>query len=229
MNFFAYFFSKPYLFVTSVPNPSQQEEIEQLKARIEELERSHNQQLQSYQTQIAEKDSEINRLQEQIKQLLKLNSVRGVDYTKLRDLLAAGERKEANRETKERMVEVANRQKQGYLDVKDIDNFPCEDLRTIDQLWVHYSNGRFGFSVQKDIYLGLDGTRNYKEEIWYKFGEQVGWRKGGEWLSYSELEYKLRNTTLWGHLPIEEQCGWAWGGRGLGFSSLAYRVADCST
>ncbi|MBP0016279.1 MAG: GUN4 domain-containing protein [Cyanobacteria bacterium SBLK] len=45
----------------------------------------------------------------------------------------------------------------GLLNVQSIDNFPCEDLREIDQLWIHYSKGRFGFSVQKRIYQGLGG------------------------------------------------------------------------
>ena len=57
------------------------------------------------------------------------------------------------------MLAVAKREKE--LDVNSIDNFPCEDLRTIDQLWVKYSDGRFGFSVQKRIYQNLGGTRGY--------------------------------------------------------------------
>ncbi len=35
----------------------------------------------------------------------------------------------------------------------------CEDLRTIDQLWVKYSNGRFGFSVQKRIWHSIGGNK----------------------------------------------------------------------
>ena len=201
-------FLKEFKAWKSPPDPylSQQEKIEYLTQKLELQERSHTQQLeeleQSYQTQIAEKESEINRSQELIEQLLKLNNKRGVDYTKLHDHLAAGEWKDADEETVHKMLEVANRQKQGYLDVEDIDNFPCEDLRTIDQLWVHYSNGRFGFSVQKNIYLGLGGTREYEDEIWKTFGYQVGWRKGKEWMKYSGLTFELRNTTLEGHFPV---------------------------
>lgn len=35
----------------------------------------------------------------------------------------------------------------------DLRYFPDEVLRTIDRLWVMHSDGRFGFSVQKKIYL----------------------------------------------------------------------------
>ncbi|MFM9156775.1 MAG: GUN4 domain-containing protein, partial [Dolichospermum sp.] len=78
----------------------------------------------------------------------------GMDYSKLRDLLKAGEWKEADEETRRVMLAVAKRENEGSLDVESIDNFPCADLRTIDQLWVKYSDGKFGFSVQKRIYQG---------------------------------------------------------------------------
>lgn len=134
---------------------------------------------------------------------IELKSEKGIDYTKLRDLLAAGKWKEADQETAKVMLQAANRVQQRYLDVKDIDNFPCEDLRTIDQLWVKYSQGRFGFSVQKKIYISnLGGTKEYNEEVWKKFGDHVGWRKGGNWLNYSDLTFELRDTTPYGHLPL---------------------------
>ena len=67
-----------------------------------------------------------------------LVSAVGVDYTKLRDLLVAKNWKEADLETKKRMLEVAGRESQGYLDIEDLENFPCQDLGTIDKLWVKY-------------------------------------------------------------------------------------------
>ncbi|MFM6610153.1 MAG: GUN4 domain-containing protein, partial [Dolichospermum sp.] len=89
---------------------------------------------------------------------VELKSYVGMDYRKLRDLLKAGKWKEADEETLRVMLAVA-REREGWLNVESIDNFPCADLRTIDQLWVKYSDGRFGFSVQKRIYQSLGGTR----------------------------------------------------------------------
>ncbi len=118
-----------------------------------------------------------------------------MDYRKLRDYLAQGKWKEADEETRRVMLAVAKRENEGWLDVEDIDNFPCEDLRTIDQLWVKYSDGKFGFSVQKRIYQGFGGTREYNEEIWEKFGDKVGWRKGEkERVESRGIWEKLRNT-----------------------------------
>ncbi|MFM6613002.1 MAG: GUN4 domain-containing protein [Microcystis panniformis] len=128
----------------------------------------------------------------------------GMDYSKLRDLLKAGEWKEADEETRRVMLAVAKRENEGSLDVESIDNFPCADLRTIDQLWVKYSDGKFGFSVQKRIYQGLGGTRQYNEDIWREFGDKVGWRKGGSWLYYEEIYYFYydKKAPEKGHLPV---------------------------
>jgi hypothetical protein len=67
----------------------------------------------------------------------------GVDYTKLRNLLQNKNFLEADKETAILMLQV--------LRIKDITikNFPELDLRTIDKLWVIGTNGKFGFSVQK--------------------------------------------------------------------------------
>jgi hypothetical protein len=108
----------------------------------------------------------------------------GMDYINLRNLLAAKKWQEADDETARVMLKVAGREKEGWLNTESIDKFPCEDLRTIDQLWVQYSNGRFGFSVQKRIYQSLGGTREYDNEVWKKFGDKVGWRKNNQWLYY---------------------------------------------
>ncbi|NET86888.1 MAG: protein kinase [Kamptonema sp. SIO1D9] len=159
-----------------------------------------------------------------------LSSEVGVDYTKLRNLLAAGEWKEADEETGRVMVKVANREEEGWLSVKDIDNFPCTDLRTIDQLWVKYSKGRFGFSVQKQIYQSLGGTRNYEVKIWEAFGSRVGWRKEDDWLYYKDLTFDL--TAPLGHLPVGRNKrarvrwvvgGAGWGGLGFVWSLLSRR------
>ncbi|MBW4600116.1 MAG: GUN4 domain-containing protein [Calothrix sp. FI2-JRJ7] len=35
----------------------------------------------------------------------------------------------------------------------------CQDVYTIDSLWVKYSGGRFGFSIQKQIWESLKSTQ----------------------------------------------------------------------
>ncbi|NES65395.1 MAG: GUN4 domain-containing protein [Okeania sp. SIO2D1] len=90
-----------------------------------------------------------------------------------------------------------------WLKSDDVAKISCQDLSTIDKLWLKYSKGNFGFSVQKQIYRslggmrGLDARRAY--EVWKKFGDRVGWPKGGKWLLYKRLTYSRMRR---GFLPI---------------------------
>jgi hypothetical protein len=125
-----------------------------------------------------------------------------MDYTRLQDLLIEGNWLEAAKEHYAVMREVAKRTKDcfsHYLDDFDLDKFPCEDIRTLDYLWVKYSNRHFGFSVQKRIYQDLAGTIEYSDETWKAFGDTVGWRKKGIWLCYPSLVFD--KTAKQGHLP----------------------------
>ncbi|MEH2462094.1 GUN4 domain-containing protein [Nostoc sp.] len=120
------------------------------------------------------------------------------DYIRLRDFLVVGKWEEADKETDRLMLVVANREKEGWLNVESIDKFPCQDLRTIDQLWVKYSKGRFGFSVQNRIYQSLKNKSD--QNIWEVFGDKVGWRRGGKWLYYTEITFD--KTAPEAHLPM---------------------------
>ncbi|AFZ12531.1 serine/threonine protein kinase [Crinalium epipsammum PCC 9333] len=130
------------------------------------------------------------------------------DYRKLDRLLADGKWREADKETTIVMLKVAGREKEGYLDLDSCRNFPPQELRTIDQLWLKYSNNRFGFSVQKQIWVTnggkLDGS--YDWDTYCKLADEVGWRKRGNWLSYSDLTFIINAPK--GHLP---GCGWCGG------------------
>ena len=138
--------------------------------------------------------------QRQKRNEVSLVSAKGVDYRKLRDLLKAKKWKEADEETRVKILKVANRESEGWLRVEDAENFSCQDLGTIDKLWVKYSNGKFGFSVQKQIYQGMNGSKEFNWDDYRKLGDKVGWRKGGKWLNYSELTFSEKHYT--GHLPF---------------------------
>lgn len=143
-----------------------------------------------------------NSTSQSVNKQLKLKSSSGMDYRKLRDLLAARKWKEADKETLRVILAVAQREQQGWLNTSSIDNFSCEDLRIIDQLWVKYSNGKFGFSVQRKIYQGLGGTRNYDKKIWEAFGDKVGWRRGGQWFYYQDITFDSKTQKVqFGNFP----------------------------
>ncbi|MEM1391787.1 MAG: serine/threonine-protein kinase [Cyanobacteria bacterium P01_H01_bin.150] len=138
-----------------------------------------------------------------------LSSDRNVDYRKLRDLLRDGKWKEADNETLKVMLKAANREKQGWLDIESIRYFPHKDLRTIDQLWVKYSEGKFGFSVQKSVWESVGGRIYNELEIIDEFASRVGWYidefslLGG----YKSKFKFLINKVAKGHLPSYHKPG----------------------
>jgi serine/threonine protein kinase len=139
-----------------------------------------------------------------------LESEGGIDYTRLRDLLVAGKWKEADEETRQKMLEVMGQQQRAYLNNEDIEKFPCRDLRTINELWMYYSSDRFGFSVQKRIWIEEGGKPGvYDSKAYEKFGDRVGWRVNDNWKLYADLTFSLDNPP--GYLPFGLSIGWGAG------------------
>ena len=166
-------------------------------------------------------------------------------YEPLEEYLKNQQWKKADIETNRLMLQTVGREKNDILRIQEIEKFPCEDLRIIDRLWVKYSNGRFGFSVQKRIYQELGGTEKYNRKILEAFGDRIGWRQGGNWLEYNRLvsKHKIFLMSPPGYLPaltflvlpltgaIKMQWGpYYFGSRdGLGLISfLAQRLVTCS-
>jgi serine/threonine-protein kinase len=106
-------------------------------------------------------------------------------FRNLDKLLATGKWKEADIETYKVMLKIAGRQKEGNLDFNSIKNFSCSSMQDIDKRWVKASNGRFGFSVQK--------------QIWTDIASTAGWRTKNNWLRYSDLTFNINAPR--GHLP----------------------------
>ncbi|NEQ74359.1 MAG: GUN4 domain-containing protein [Okeania sp. SIO2C9] len=117
----------------------------------------------------------------------------GIDYNPLINLLAAGKWRKADELTWELLLQVTLREDEGWLQLIDIENFPCTDLLTIDWLWEYYSNGLFGLNVQQRIWESVGGQYG-------DFCDRVGWRDGESWKYYDELSFNLQAPE--GHLPI---------------------------
>jgi hypothetical protein len=131
--------------------------------------------------------------------IVPLKSLRGIDYKSLQRSLAQHDFQVADQITLEKLCELsgaaASRRKWVYF--TEIDGFPIEDLQTIDQLWLAHSEGKFGFSVQRKLWLGVD--KNW-EALWPK----IGWREGKKWTRYPQ-EFIWDLTAPRGHLPLSNQ------------------------
>jgi tetratricopeptide (TPR) repeat protein len=130
-----------------------------------------------------------------ISEEITLVSARGFDYTGLRDLLAKKKWKEADSETAMLLLSISKGKNEYYLREEDFTSLSCEDLRIMDKLWIAYSQGKFGFSVQRKIYRNLGGTAEYDKNIWINFIDKVGWEV------YPDINYSFDHMGKIGNLP----------------------------
>ena len=84
----------------------------------------------------------------------------------------------------------------GWVYFTEARAFPVKDLKTIDNLWVHFSDGRYGFSVQRKIWVG-------QRRQWAKFFKQIDWTTGenNAYRKWPE-EFIWKGDTAKGHMPL---------------------------
>lgn len=128
-----------------------------------------------------------------------LKSDRNIDYQPLQELLIQQDYQAADRLTLLKLCELAGESAKDrkWLYFTEVGNFPIPDLQTVNSLWVIYSEGKFGFSVQREIWrsLGQDFSK-----LWYK----IGWKTGNTWTRYpNEFTWDLNAPR--GHLPLSNQ------------------------
>jgi len=141
-------------------------------------------------------------------------------YGKLRDLLAAGKWKEADEETAKVMLEISGKTDKENLIPDDVIKFPCSVINLIDRLWIKYSNGRFGFSIQKKVYESMGGTFDISQidmKVLHKTAEELGLRLNGKDIPYQELNFSLEAPR--GAFPV------AWWISPYGAKSAVYFLA----
>jgi hypothetical protein len=111
-------------------------------------------------------------------------------YAELNNLLKNKKWKSADIITWQLMLYIAKRERENNLDIESIQNFSCPELQEIDKLWQKYSNGRFGFSLQKRIYSNTGNkSGNLDAEAYKRFVELVGWYDPNEsqWRPYEKV------------------------------------------
>lgn len=146
-----------------------------------------------------------------------LNSEVGIDYSRLRDLLAARKWKQADEETRTLLCRALGKYPRAYIYTDEIGKLPCADLETIDRLWVKYSEARFGFSVQALIYESAG-------EDYGSFCDRVGWLTYNSNSRESGLQFK-RSAPV-GHLPYRSWAGSMQWWRHAG--AMAARLRECN-
>jgi hypothetical protein len=131
--------------------------------------------------------------------IVPLRSERGMDYTQLERALADRDFLQADKLTIEKLCELAGTEalQRKWLYFTEVENFPATDLQTIDALWFVYSQGKFGFAVQRELWLSVG--KNW-EKLWTK----IGWKNANNWTRYPH-EFTWDLTAPRGHLPLSNQ------------------------
>jgi hypothetical protein len=131
--------------------------------------------------------------------ILSLRSERGIDYAELDQLLAAADFEAADRLTAKTLCQLAGAaaSQRGWLYFTDVPMLPTEDLSIVDSLWRSHSENRFGYSIQRRLWLNLG--RNW-ERLW----TEIAWKAGNHWTRYPG-EFTWDISAPEGHLPLTNQ------------------------
>ncbi|MEW6494806.1 MAG: GUN4 domain-containing protein [Cyanobacteriota bacterium] len=142
------------------------------------------------------------------------------------NLLRASRWKDADIKTANCLLRYTQRRQGNWIRVEDIDRIPCECLYNLDQLWLSYSEGKFGFSVQESIYQNIEkdivvGLREDLQRFVSKFmdgnsgkpsdkrifcifenlNQTLGWNK-----DFSQLDRDILSITPTGYFPYSIWC-----------------------
>lgn len=155
-----------------------------------------------------------------------------MELTHLRHLLEAQDWRAADEETASCMMAVVRREERFFslCSEASLVKFPCDALCALDDLWMEFSQGRFGFTAQAQVWRDCGSPDHGLSEQWQAFGTAVGWRNPEVaeasttassdpelpwanfawnqalldiergWLSYDQLIFD--ETAPQGHLPV---------------------------
>ncbi|KAL0714825.1 hypothetical protein Bca4012_021804 [Brassica carinata] len=127
------------------------------------------------------------------------------DFDLLATHLTNQDFRKADEETRRLLIQIAGEPaiKRGYVFFSEVKSISVQDLRAIDDLWTKHSGGRFGYSVQRKIWLKVkkDFTRFFVRVEWMKLLDtevvQYNYRAFPD-----EFKWELNDETPMGHLPL---------------------------
>nr|UAD87731.1 hypothetical protein [Gracilaria textorii] len=132
--------------------------------------------------------------------LIDLKSSLQLNYQPLQDLLINHSFQQADKLTQSYLCSLANlgrKCSRNWLYFTDVFSLPPEDLYILDKLWRVYSRNKFGFSIQRKIWLSINCN-------WEKLWVYIGWKKNGIPLRYPG-EFIWNIDAPDGHLPLFNQ------------------------
>mmetsp|Transcript_17428 Transcript_17428/g.17517 ORF Transcript_17428/g.17517 Transcript_17428/m.17517 type:complete len:215 (-) Transcript_17428:40-684(-) len=132
-----------------------------------------------------------------------LPSVKGIDYIPLATMLAIGDFKGADQFTRDNLIKLAGPDavRRGFVYFTDVKDLPTEDLVTMEKLWLLFSGGNFGYSVQRRVW-------DVEHQDFDNFIRRIGWttiqngiERNLKWFPPNEFIYDVEKAPK-GHLPL---------------------------
>lgn len=126
-------------------------------------------------------------------------SAQGMDYTELQQALAVQQFEQADRLTSAILRELAGPDavRRGYVYYSEVPAIASTDLDSLDRLWVSFSRGRFGFSVQGRLLRACNGR-------WDQLWPRLDWKNGSQWTRYpGSFQWSIDAPE--GHMPLVNQ------------------------
>lgn len=132
-----------------------------------------------------------------------LPSAIGIDYVPLATMLATGDFLAADQFTRDNLIRISGAEASGrnFVYWTEVKKIPATDLATMERLWLEFSNGQFGYSIQKRVWDLENGNFD-------NFIRRIGWTKidnGVErklkWFGANEFIYDVERAPK-GHLPL---------------------------
>ena len=108
-------------------------------------------------------------------------------------MLATGDFVAADQFTRDNLIKIAGptSQQRGFVYWTEVKNLSEVDLCTMERLWLLFSNGKFGYSIQKRIWDIENGNfDNFIRRIGWTTGDRGNERKL-KWFGKSEFIYDL--------------------------------------
>jgi hypothetical protein len=133
------------------------------------------------------------------KGIVTLTSEKNIDYSDLQELLINQNYQEADALTRVKLCEIVGQTAilRKWVYFTEIEKIPVVDLQLIDLLWQVYSEGKFGYKIQRQTWLSLG--KDYAQ-LW----EKLQWKSSNKWTKYpQEFIWDLSAPT--GHLPLSNQ------------------------
>jgi len=133
-----------------------------------------------------------------------LPSDKGVDYVPLATLLATGDFEEADQFTRDNLIALAGPDaiKRNFIYWTEARQLPSTDLATMERLWLQFSDGQYGYSIQKRVW-------DLENANFERFIRRVGWTRmeNGEerllkWFTTPKEFNYTPKTAPKGHLPL---------------------------